>query len=186
MQEVTKKYVYQHDQIESYKGLFPLRDYASMSYFNYIGNEETYMSLGEISVFLTECLVEVLTRENIDLNNFNCSYQDFFITFFVCNHPERKEYNINKSLYFKYKNKFISISENNMLIARNEPLKMKNVEKDKLLTLMLSAHQLSLSLLDEIVKKCNTSKKLKVIEKDNKIELEEESRDDDSDFQQIG
>jgi hypothetical protein len=192
MKTVIKKYVYQIEPLDSYQGLTPLRDYVSMSYFNYGGNQGTYISLDELSIFLTQSLFEFFTRENININDIDIRHEYFFIGFFIAHYPERKEYKVIKSLYFKYKNKLIIISENSKSMASLEPLKTASFEKDALVNLVLLVHNISLLMINEIVQICNSSKKLRVVKKDNdEIDLEEEEKDEckiknDSDFQQIG
>lgn len=78
-------------------------------------------------------------------------------------------------------------------MASLEPLKTASFEKDALVNLVLSVHNISLLMINEIVQICSSSKKLRVVKKDNdEIDLEEEEEKDeckiknDSDFQQIG
>ncbi len=178
MIQIKNKYVYEISNMENYFGMLPLDIYITLVFFNYNEKEHKNIlfSAAELSIFITECLVEALTRDRIDFSKINLSAKDLYIS----GHPSAKG-DTKKTLLFKYGDKFIVVTEliffneNGM---KTESLKMKNATKEDLLKLMLSIHQFSLTLMDEVIKKCSSAHKVNVIEMDKKEDIKDAEYED--------
>ena len=172
--ETKNKYVYEIHSLDKFFGMMPLDVYITLVYFNY-SNEEHHnvlLSLGEIAQFVTEFLTEALTRERFDFSKLDITASDFYISAMPCYKDTRK------FMLMKHGDKKILISEMKYFSdsgTPNETLKMKNISKDELLKLVLSVHQVSLTMIDEVIKKCSNAKKLSLVGVDEtKDEIKEQ------------
>jgi hypothetical protein len=175
--QIKKKYVYKTNGKEKIYGMIPLHLYISIVYFNQQESIETLLSISEIVHLLTECFVEAIMREEVNINELKkaeCSH------FFISSIPDIAKYGTKKIIAFYEEKSIIIISEAKYFDekAAISELKTRNFSKDELLALMLSVHQHCLILIDSVIKKCKNSTALTFVKnKDN----EEENSDKDHD-----
>lgn len=157
MMEVRKKYIYDAEKLNSFYGMMPLDMYVSMVYFNYNKDQfkNTLLSITDLVDFTTECLLEILVSELKFTGEFDVS--DLYISAI----PSINSDSSRKVALFFCQGKKIIVSEQRL--ENNDGIKMKNVTKEYMMTLMLSCHKLALKLVQNIIDKCNNCKKVSVI-----------------------
>jgi hypothetical protein len=169
MIKVKQKYVYECDKMKTFSGMIRLDVCITLSYFNHDDSSfsDFLMSNIELSIFLTECLVELYTREKIDLSKIKIAAENFYISAMPSSINEEPR----KIMAIKFADKKFIVSE---IVFSNEDgrkldsLKMRNIPKEELLNLMLNSNKLSMLLIDDVVSKCANSKKVALIENEQK------------------
>lgn len=182
MFEVKKKYVYPVNNFKKHPGMIRLDMYLPMIYFNYETNkayQDFLISVPDLSVFITECLVELLTTDtSINPKTFEPSLKDIYIS----SYPDGDE--IKKVIILKLNNKCFVITE----IKNNEKshISSKDFTKDQLLSLVFSCHQLFLSLFETEIRRCKNVKNVHIVEREHEDnENDRENKFDINDYEKI-
>src|SRR5258706_5152030 len=99
---IKSRFVYEVNELENFFGMLRLDVYITLMFFN--GSNEEYnnvfLQFYELSQFVTECLVEALTREKIYFSDLDVSARDFYISAVPSSLKDTK-----KILLFKHLNK---------------------------------------------------------------------------------
>jgi len=168
MLEIKKKFVYKINEIENYYGMMRADVYLTMSYFNRsdrVKYNNFMLSPEKISQLLTESIMELLTSEiDIDVDNFNLSLSDIYISAVPCwNGGPTKKF-----VVLVIENKKILIADSKLVPGDaksgwGDSIKMKNIEKEKIMSLLFSIHNLVLDLLEDTFNKCKNAQQLSVV-----------------------
>lgn len=163
---IDKKYVYELQELETFKGMLRLDLYITFTYFNAGSNDEEnqydLINLSDLSHLMTQSMVELFSREySIDTEKLkNIEAKDFYISsipVFNCKKPKL-------FLIFRHNKKNIMITE--LKHENKSEIKIRDISKELLISLVLNVHQTCLHLINDVIKKCRIAGKLSVVEAD--------------------